>query len=132
MAGNDVQLTIDIDIQRIAEQSLAQGMDGARPNQRNTRAGAGAVVVLDPNDGSVVAMASSPTYDPSTFTTGITPEQFQTLNNPASNFPLVNRAVSGLYAPGSTFKPFTADRRAGDGPDRPERRLPRPGIRRHR
>jgi penicillin-binding protein 2 len=106
VAGNDVQLTIDIDIQRMAEQSLAQGMDGARSAQY--RAGAGAVVVLDPNDGSVVAMASSPTYDPSTFTTGITPEQFQTLNKPASNFPLVNRAVSGLYAPGSTFKPFTA------------------------
>jgi penicillin-binding protein 2 len=104
--GMDVQLTIDIDIQRIAEQSLAQGMDGARAVRY--RAGAGAVVVLDPNDGSLVAMASSPTYDPSTFATGITPDQFQMLNNPASNFPLVNRAVSGLYAPGSTFKPFTA------------------------
>jgi len=106
VAGNDVRLTIDADIQRIAEQSLAQGMEAARGARY--RAGAGAVVVLDPNDGSVVAMASSPTYDPRTFATGITPEQFQMLNNPGSNFPLVNRAVSGLYAPGSTFKPFTA------------------------
>lgn len=114
--GNDVQLTIDIDAQRIAEQSLAQGMDGARGVRdqnavqrfQSYRAGAGAVVVLDPNDGSVVAMASNPTYDPSRFATGITPEQFQVLNSAASNFPLVNRAVSGLYAPGSTFKLFTA------------------------
>jgi penicillin-binding protein 2 len=104
--GNDVQLTIDIDAQRIAEESLAQGMEGARGVRY--RASAGAVVVLDPNDGSVVAMASNPTYDPTAFTTGMTPEQFQMLNNPAGNFPLVNRAVSGLYAPGSTFKPFTA------------------------
>lgn len=106
VAGKDVRLTIDLDIQRIAEQSLAQGMEGARAARY--RAGAGAVVVLDPNDGSVVAMASSPTYDPTTFASGVPPEQFQALNSPASNFPLVNRAVSGLYAPGSTFKPFTA------------------------
>jgi penicillin-binding protein 2 len=116
VAGKDVQLTIDLDIQRLAEQSLVQGMEGARKLRdqndasrfTNYRARAGAVVVLDPNDGSVVAMASNPTYDPSQFATGITPEQFRVLNNPGSNFPLVNRAVSGLYAPGSTFKLFTA------------------------
>src|SRR5207244_2560961 len=92
------------------------GMDGARAlrdqteKQRfsNYRAGAGAVVVLDPNDGSVVAMASNPTYDPRQFAAGITPEEFQQLNRPESNFPLVNRATQGLYAPGSTFKLFTA------------------------
>jgi penicillin-binding protein 2 len=114
--GKDVKLTLDVDIQRMAEQSLAQGMDGARAlrdqneTQRfaNYRAGAGAVVALDPNDGSVVAMASNPTYDPRQFAAGITPEEFQQLNRPESNFPLVNRATQGLYAPGSTFKPFTA------------------------
>jgi penicillin-binding protein 2 len=53
-------------------------------------------------------MASNPTYDPSQFAGGITPEEFAQLNRPESNFPLVNRAVQGLYAPGSTFKPFTA------------------------
>jgi len=116
VAGKDVKLTLDADIQRMAEQSLAEGMDGARgirdqnEKQRfeNYRAGAGSVVALDPNDGSVVAMASNPTYDPSQFAAGITPEEFQQLNRPESNFPLVNRAVQGLYAPGSTFKPFTA------------------------
>jgi len=114
--GKDVELTLDLDVQRMAEQSLAQGMDGARAQQDRTqtqrfasyRADAGAVVVLDPNDGSVIAMASNPTYDPRQFAGGITPEAFQQLNRPESNFPLVNRAVQGLYAPGSTFKPFTA------------------------
>jgi len=114
--GKDVKLTLDLDVQRMAEQSLAQGMDGARGQQDRTqtqrfasyRAGAGAAVVLDPNDGSVIAMASNPTYDPRQFAGGITPEAFQQLNRPESNFPLVNRAVQGLYAPGSTFKPFTA------------------------
>jgi penicillin-binding protein 2 len=116
VAGKDVQLTIDVDGQRVAEQSLAQGMEGARDAQdqgeerrfQTYRAGAGSVVVLDPNDGSIVAMASNPTYDPSQFVAGITPEQYEMLNKPGSNFPLVNRAVSGLYAPGSTFKLFTA------------------------
>jgi penicillin-binding protein 2 len=114
--GKDVQLTIDIDAQRNAEQSLAQGMEGARRTRdaseerrfETYRASAGAVIVLDPNDGSLVAMASNPTYDPSQFEAGFTPEQFAMMNNAGSNFPLVNRAVSGLYAPGSTFKPFTA------------------------
>ena len=114
--GKDVKLTLDADIQRMAEQSLAQGMDGARQTRdqnekqrfANYRAGAGAVVALDPNDGSVVAMASNPTYDPRQFAAGITPEEFQQLNRPESNFPLVNRATQGLYAPGSTFKLFTA------------------------
>ncbi|HMF82063.1 MAG TPA: penicillin-binding protein 2, partial [Acidimicrobiia bacterium] len=116
VAGKDVKLTLDADVQRMAEQSLAQGMDSARGQQDQTekqrfsnyRAGAGAVVALDPNDGSVVAMASNPTYDPRQFAAGITPEAFQELNRPDSNFPLVNRAVQGLYAPGSTFKLFTA------------------------
>jgi penicillin-binding protein 2 len=107
VAGEDVRLTLDIDIQRLAEQSLAQGMEGAR-GFGGHRAGAGAVVALDPNDGSVVAMASNPTYDPRRFAAGITPGEFELLNKPDSNYPLVNRAVQGLYAPGSTFKPFTA------------------------
>ena len=100
--GKDVKLTLDADIQRMAEQSLAQGMDGARQTRdqnekqrfANYRAGAGAVVALDPNDGSVVAMASNPTYDPRQFAAGITPEEFQQLNRPESNFPLVNRACT--------------------------------------
>src|SRR4029453_6816480 len=101
VAGKGLKLTPAPDLQRMAEQSLAEGMEGARgirdqnEQQRfqNYRAGAGAVVALDPNDGSVVAMASNPTYALRQFAAGITPEEFQQLNRPESNFPLVNRSV---------------------------------------
>jgi penicillin-binding protein 2 len=112
--GKDVQLTIDLDIQRIAEESLAQGMEGARGHRtvnqnkyERFNAGAGSTVVLDSTDGSVVAMASLPSYDPNTFNDGLTLQEFKTLDEDP-NHPLVNRAIQGLYAPGSTFKLITA------------------------
>jgi penicillin-binding protein 2 len=112
--GKDVKLTIDVDIQRVAEESLAQGMDGARsiqaPNQtryEQFRAAGGSVVALDATDGSVVAMASAPSYDPAVFNQGLTPDEFKALRDDPGN-PLVNRAIQGLYAPGSTWKLITA------------------------
>jgi penicillin-binding protein 2 len=106
-AGHDVQLTIDLPAQKIAEESLAQGMDGARglvdPDTGNYyQANAGAVVVLNAQDGSVVAMASNPSYDPNQFIAGNADQYF---NDPAK--PLLNRALN-QYAPGSTFKAFTS------------------------
>jgi penicillin-binding protein 2 len=114
--GKDVQLTIDIDIQRIAEESLAQGMEGARDvrdlnNEQGFttyKAGAGSVIALNPKDGSVVAMASAPDYDPAAFTNGGVPRKtLEEFESKESNFPLLNRAVQGTYAPGSTFKLMT-------------------------
>lgn len=113
--GKDVQLTIDLDVQRVAEESLAQGMDGARAfrnasnaqRYENFHAGAGSTVVLDSTDGSVVAMASAPTYNPSEFVGGISNEDFKKYNDDP-NKPLINRAIQGLYAPGSTFKLITS------------------------
>jgi len=110
--GKDVQLTIDIDIQRVAEESLAQGMEGARTirdlndeqNYSTYNAGAGSVIVLNPKDGSIVALASAPDFDPAAFTDGIPSETFKEFESEESNFPLLNRAVQGTYAPGSTFK----------------------------
>ncbi len=114
--GKDVRLTIDLDIQRIAEESLRQGMEGGRQirdlNQEGAyetyRAGSGSVTILDPRDGSVVAMASAPDFDPAEFTNGIPSQTFAELESKGSNFPLLNRAVQGQYAPGSTFKLITA------------------------
>ena len=111
--GNDVQLTIDLDVQALAEESLARGLEAARSRYdraagKNFVAPAGAVVVLDPRDGSLLALASNPGFNPADFVNGIRPEVFAALQDPANHFPLNNRALSGQYAPGSTFKLFTA------------------------
>ncbi|MDQ3574625.1 MAG: penicillin-binding protein 2 [Actinomycetota bacterium] len=110
--GNDVQLTVDLDVQRLAEESLERGLAAARGRNRGggppLASKGGAAVVLDPRDGSVLAMASNPTYDPGAFVNGIRPELFESLQAPPSGFPLNNRAIQGEYAPGSTFKLFTA------------------------
>jgi penicillin-binding protein 2 len=111
--GDDIRLSIDLDIQRLAEESLAQGLDLARNSTdfltgKKFLASGGAVVVTDPRDGSVLAMASNPTYNPNEFTNGISVRRFQELNDPAGHYPLNNRAIQGLYAPGSTFKLATS------------------------
>ncbi|MDQ6798095.1 MAG: penicillin-binding protein 2 [Actinomycetota bacterium] len=110
--GHDVQLTIDLDVQALAEESLQQGLDAARGSyDRNTGksflAPAGSAVVLDPTNGSVLAMASNPTYDPRVFVDGISQANFAQFQDPAGFFPLNNRVLQGLYAPGSTFKLVT-------------------------
>lgn len=111
--GADVQLTIDLKIQRLAEESLRQGLEAARQTrERNSGqpfvAPAGSVVVLDPRDGAVRAMASFPTFNPNDFVNGIAADTFRALNDPGSFYPLNNRAITGQYAPGSTFKLMTA------------------------
>jgi penicillin-binding protein 2 len=111
--GNDVQLTIDANVQRVAESSLEQGMNSAHgfrdaDTGNFLKADGGSVVVMNAQTGDVVAMASAPTFDIGKFTTGIPAEEYQQYTDPANNYPLINRAVQGLYAPGSTFKPFSA------------------------
>jgi penicillin-binding protein 2 len=114
--GNDVQLTIDANIQEVAERSLQEAITQARELQNHDirdhfetlKAPAGSVVVLDVRDGSVLAMASNPGYDPTQFVGGISEANFQWLNDGVNNYPLVNRATQGQYAPGSTFKLVTS------------------------
>ena len=111
--GNDVQLTVDLDVQALAEESLAKGLEAARGSyDRSTGKGfvapAGAVVVLDPRDGALLALASNPAFNPADFVNGIRPEAFAALQDPGNHYPLTNRAIQGQYAPGSTFKLFTA------------------------
>ncbi len=110
--GDDVVLTLDVRVQQVAERALDDALRAARSSAgdfRTTRpAPAGSVVVLDVTDGSVVAMASAPAFDPNAFVGGIDPELWNVLAAPGSYSPLTNRAVRGLYAPGSTFKPVTA------------------------
>ncbi|MFH0778346.1 MAG: penicillin-binding protein 2 [Candidatus Eisenbacteria bacterium] len=94
VAGTDVVLTLDMELQRAAEATL-------------DRFGSGAVVVLDPRDGAVLALASKPGFDPNVFSVGLSLEVWQELNrNPLH--PLLNRVTQALYPPGSTMKVLTA------------------------
>src|SRR5262249_14845273 len=107
--GRDVQLSIDIDAQKVADESLDQGMNGARhlvdPDSGSFyKATGGAVVVLDARTGDVVAMSSAPRFDPNVVVMGGLPPEYL---DPNGELPLINRALSG-YAPGSTFKLFSA------------------------
>jgi len=111
--GDDIQLTIDIALQQQAEIQLANQLDALRGTRVRagsvTRAPAGAVVMVDPRDGALRALASYPTFDPADFVNGISAERYEALTGgPATENPLINRAISGQYAPGSTFKPLTA------------------------
>jgi penicillin-binding protein 2 len=112
VAGDNVRLTIDGNIQMIAETALQQGMTAARntfdrTTGRNFTAPAGSAVVEDPNNGQVLALATNPTYDPAQFVGGISNANYQALlNNPTD--PLLDRTIQGQYAPGSTFKLITA------------------------
>jgi penicillin-binding protein 2 len=118
--GKDVKLTIDLDVQRAAEESLRQGMEGARglncvtidpagnESSAKCRAGGGSVVVLNAQDGSVVAMASAPDFNPAELAAGDPFGSLENANNEESNFPLLNRVVQGTYAPGSTWKAISA------------------------
>ncbi|CAA9239689.1 MAG: Peptidoglycan D,D-transpeptidase MrdA [uncultured Acidimicrobiales bacterium] len=112
-AGHDVVLSIDAEVQRVAERGLAQGLESARGRRFSDDdaplvADAGAAVVLDAKEGSVVALASYPTFDPAVFDDGLSQAEFDALNDPGAGVPQLNRAIQGLYAPGSTWKPVTA------------------------
>jgi len=111
--GDDIVLNIDIDVQATAEQALLTSL--SRAASRPPRTGdppnvgqVGSTVVLDPNTGGVIAMVSLPGYEPTDFVDGISASEWADLSNPANNYPLNNWALQGQYAPGSTFKPFTA------------------------
>jgi penicillin-binding protein 2 len=110
--GHDVVLTLDAAVQAVAETALREALAAARerPDSDGTEqpAPAGSVVVLDPTDGAVLAMASFPTYNPALFTDGIDDVEWASLNDPVNHLPLFNRAIQGQYAPGSTFKLITA------------------------
>ena len=91
--GNNITLTLDMRLQQVAE--IAFG------NRR------GALVAIDPSTGSVLAMVSKPDFDPNLFVDGIDPQYWAELNDSIDK-PLTNRAIAGLYPPGSTFKPYLA------------------------
>ncbi|HID96874.1 MAG TPA: penicillin-binding protein 2, partial [Thermodesulfobacteriaceae bacterium] len=87
--GSDLYLTIDLDLQLAAEEAMADTV--------------GALVALEPDTGRIMAMVSSPSFYPDMFARGITPEEWEQLNDPVTR-PLHNKVLQGSYPPGSTFK----------------------------
>ena len=93
VSGKNIYLTLDVSLQNLAVEAL----DGKR----------GAIVAIDPADGGVLAMVSSPGYDPNPFVNGIDSKSYKQLLA-SKDTPLLNRALQGKYPPGSTIKPFFA------------------------
>lgn len=114
-SGNNVILTIDAQLQKVAEESLKSAIDRVReisefePENAGHDANAGAVAAVDVNTGEILAIASYPTYNPATFN-----EDYNTLYHDSA-LPMFNRAIGGGYEPGSTFKMVTALAALEDG-----------------
>jgi penicillin-binding protein 2 len=94
--GRQLRLSIDLDVQRVGQQALAGGT------------GRGAFVVMNAQNGEVVALGSNPSFDPNIFTKAIRKSDYERLSDPDLGAPLSNRATQGLYPTGSTMKLITA------------------------
>ncbi|HEX8715321.1 MAG TPA: penicillin-binding transpeptidase domain-containing protein, partial [Solirubrobacteraceae bacterium] len=113
-AGYSLKVTLDRGLQREGEKALVEGIENARAGGKP--AVAGAFVALDPRNGQVLAMGSSPTFDPNKFAKPLTKAEYAALEGKAKTSgsgeeapaPLTDRAVNGTYPTGSTFKPITA------------------------
>ncbi|MFI6464289.1 penicillin-binding protein 2 [Streptomyces sp. NPDC050528] len=107
--GSNLVTSIDARVQRVAEYQLDEAMKAARQQYdkitgENYKADSGAVVVMEAKTGRIVAMASAPTYDPNVWVGGISAKDYKQLTGKNSDYPLLNRAIQGQSAPGSTFK----------------------------
>lgn len=109
VSGSDVILTIDANLQKVAEEALKDDIKKIASGgfAEKSNANAGAVVVMNIKSGEVLALASYPDYEPQLFVKGISTEKYNEYVN-STEKPLFNRAISGAYAPGSTFKMVTA------------------------
>ncbi|WP_407279355.1 penicillin-binding protein 2 [Aromatoleum evansii] len=113
LAGNDLELTLDIEMQKVAEAAFGKRR--------------GALVAIEPATGGVLALVSKPGYDPNLFVDGISTEDWKSLNE-SPDHPLVNRAIFSAYPPGSTFKPFMAMAGLSAGKRTITQTIPDPGY----
>ncbi len=111
--GNNLVLTLDRGLQRVAEQAFGDRR--------------GALVAIDPSSGGILALVSAPNYDPNLFVDGISTQDWNELNN-SPDHPLLNRALSSANPPGSTFKPFMALAALTNGKRTPEQVIVDPGY----
>ena len=113
VSGNNLVVTLDLKLQKIAEQAFGDYK--------------GALVAIDPKTGEVLALVSRPGFDPNLFVDGIDPQNWDALNN-SPDKPLNNRALRGQYPPGSTIKPFMALGALEYKKRSPEYTIPDPGY----
>lgn len=111
--GNNLTLTLDSKLQDVAEKAFG--------NRR------GSLVAIEPTTGGILALVSTPTFDPNLFVDGIDPQSWKELNE-SPDKPMVNRALNGAYPPGSTFKPFMALAALETGKRTPAQAIADPGY----
>jgi penicillin-binding protein 2 len=102
IAGHNLALSLNMKLQRVGQTALQQSIDSNYP------ANGGAFVAMNPDDGSVYAMGSLPTFDPNVFTSNLSKSTYDQLISKGQNYPLLNRAIDSAGPTGSTFKPITA------------------------
>lgn len=110
IAGNNVILTIDANLQKVTEDALKSNIDKIRSGGYGKvySAEAGSVVVMNVKTGEVLAMVSYPDFEPQLFVDGISQEKYNEYTSAEAKSPFLNRTISSVYAPGSTFKMVTA------------------------
>jgi penicillin-binding protein 2 len=113
--GSQLRLSVDLDVQRVAQQALAGGT------------GKGAFAVMDVDNGEVLALGSQPSFDPNIFTKPLSQKRLNALSSEALGKPLFNRAIQAGYPTGSTFKLITAAAALESGHITPETVLNDPG-----
>ena len=113
VSGNNLTLTLDVKLQEMTEKAFGDRR--------------GALVAIEPSSGGILAMVSTPTYDPNLFVDGIRSEDWDMLNN-SRDRPMINRALNGAYPPGSTFKPFMALAALETGKRTPGQTIADPGF----
>jgi penicillin-binding protein 2 len=137
--GNNVVVSIDPTIQRVSEVALQLGINLGQRVTGSGQAGphGGAVVVMNPDNGQILAMASAPTFDPAIFTGGLNRREALSVDlcfkkpcpdHPVHDNPLLNRATDGTYPAGSTFKTFVAAAAMKEHLASPNGRYPCPGV----
>ncbi|WP_263768312.1 penicillin-binding protein 2 [Propionivibrio soli] len=113
VSGNNLTLTLDVRLQQMTEKAFGDRR--------------GALVAIEPSTGGILALVSTPTFDPNLFIDGIRSEDWDLLNN-SPDKPMVNRALNGAYPPGSTFKPFMALAALELGKRTPSQAIADPGF----
>ena len=113
VSGNNLTLTLDAGLQEVTEKAF-----GSRR---------GALVAIEPSTGGILALVSTPTFDPNLFVDGIRSDDWEILNN-SPDRPMINRTLNGAYPPGSTFKPFMALAALETGKRTPGQSIADPGF----